>query len=344
MIAIEELPASAEISPEAPGPRIIANSVMWQSAEWSQAIDNVLTEDEIASRDPRPSSFRTAWRLFRRRREADVVVVQGPASFFYGLFDRLIPWGRRPWVVREVFLPEANPASISWRLKRAVRRFAYRRMAGMAVCARSEQRTCAEYFRLPEERFRFVPFHTNILKPRHEPEGLYGFAAGRSERDYRTFFEAVRNLAYRFMVVADRASITGCEIPANVELHCDVPREKYLSLLRNAAFVVVPLHQRIRSLGQVVVLEAYAYGKPVVVTRTRGIVDYVQDGRTGLLCDAYDPEDMRRAITALIDDPDRRQACGRNALALVEQEYTFDAFVRHSLEFVHAIAAEQGKA
>ena len=246
-------------------------------------------------------------------------------------------------MVREVFLPEANPASKSWLLKRAVRRFAYRRMAAMAVCARSEQRTCAEYFRLPEERFYFVPFHTNVLKPRIEPEGLYGFAAGRSERDYRTFFDAVRGLDHRFVVVADRASIDGCEIPENVELHCDVPRETYLALLRKAAFVVVPLHQRIRSLGQVVVLEAYACGKPVVVTRTPGIVDYVQHGRTGRLCNAYDPDDMRRSIAELIADPERRQAWGRNARAIVEREYTLDAFVRHSLKFVDAAVAESNE-
>jgi glycosyltransferase involved in cell wall biosynthesis len=313
--------------------QILTNSTMLQAEAWSKAIYNVLTDDEICHRQPAPAEWNIAWRLFRRRREADVVLAQGPAAFFYGLLDRLMPWNRRPWMAREVFIPEPNPASFSWRLKRAARRFAFRRMAAMDVAARDERRTCADYFALPEDRFQFVPFHTNVCQPCYCPESLYGLAAGRSGRDYKTFFQAVRDLDYRFVVVAPRADIVACEVPGNVELHCDISREQYLSLLHRAAFVVVPLHTLVRSTGQVVVLEAYAYGKPVVATRTLGVVDYVRDSETGLLCAAYDPQGMRQAIQMMIEMPEKRTTWGRAALEWVRQDFTFEAYAQRLFEF-----------
>ena len=301
---------------------------MLQSEAWTAAICNVLTEDEICARKPAPADWQIAWRLFRRRRAADVVLVQGPAAFFYGLLDRIVPWNRRPWISREVFIPEPNPASPYWQLKRAARRFAFRRVAAMDVAARGERETCADYFALPENRFHFVPFHTNVREPCYCPESCYGLAAGRSGRDYGTFFDAVRGLDYRFAVVAPRADVAGCEVPANVELHCDIPRDEYLSLLQRAAFVVVPLHPRASSTGQVVVLEAYAYGKPVVATRALGVVDYVREGQTGLFCTAYNAQDMRRAIRAMIESPETRTAWGLAALEWVRQEFTFEAYTQ----------------
>jgi glycosyltransferase involved in cell wall biosynthesis len=309
---------------------------MWQSEAWTKAICNVLTDDEIFSRRPPPAEWKIAWRLFRRRSDADVVLVQGPAAFFYGLLDRLVPWRRRPWMAREVFIPEPNLASPVWRLKRAARRFVFRRMKVMDVAARGERKTCAEYFALPEDRFRFVPFHTNVRQPRYCDESLYGLAAGRSGRDYRTLFDAVRGLDYRFVVVATRADVAGCDVPGNVELHCDVPRDEYLKLLERAAFVVVPLHPQARSTGQVVVLEAYAYGKPVVATRTLGVVDYVRQCETGLFCESHDAQDMRRAILTMIESPDERAAWGRAALDWVRQEFTFDAYVQRLFELLAA--------
>ena len=307
---------------------------MWQSERWTAAICNVLTEDEIFERKTPPADWKIAWRLFRRRRTADVVLVQGPAAFFYGLLDRIVPWTRRPWMAREVFIPEPNPASPYWRLKRAARRFAFRCMAAMDVGAKGERQTCADYFALPEDRFHFVPFHTNVRQPCYHAALPYGLAAGRSGRDYGTFFDAIRELDYRFLVVAPRADVEGCDIPANVELHCDISRDDYLRLLQSAAFVVVPLHSQARSTGQVVVLEAYACGKPVVATRTLGVVDYVREGRTGLLCAAHDAQDMRRAIVAAIESPEQRTAWGRTALAWVLEDFTFEAYSQRLLKFL----------
>ncbi len=251
----------------------------------------------------------------------------GGAAFYYCLLARVLRCEKPAQVVHEFFLPEPAPKSLAWLLKRQLRRFAFYRAAAIIVYAEGERQLCADYLDLPLSRFHFVPFHTCVLDPHLEPAAAYGFAAGRSGRDYGTFFEAVRGLDYRFVVVADKPSVADFDIPANVELHCDIPRDEYLALLKKSAFVVVPLHRRHCSTGQVVILEAYALGKPVVATRALGTVDYVEDGETGHLTDPYDPAGMSSVIQRLIADGAERDRLGRNALGRVQTDYTFSVHV-----------------
>jgi len=311
---------------------IVTNSTMWQSETWNRCVVNVLTEDEEHWRAPYPSSLATAWRLWRRRNEGQVVApMGGGAAFYYCLLARLRGCRKPAQVLHEFFLPEPAPRSVGWLLKRQLRRWAFSRAAAIVVYAEGERRLCAEYLRLRPERFHFVPFHTNILDPHFEPEAAYGFAAGRSGRDYQTFFTAVRAIDFPFVVVADRASITGLDVPPNVELRCDIPREEYIALLRRAAFVVVPLHPRHSSTGQVVILEGYSFGKPVVATETIGTFDYVRDGETGQVCKPYDTLAMQAAIQQLVARPADRERMGRCAVELVQKEYTFAVHVQRLL-------------
>lgn len=321
------------------GLRIVANSTMWQSQAWTEALVNVLSEDELDRRRKMPGDVRIAWRLLRRRHHGHVVSSSGGGvAFYYALLSRVLHCRKPPHVVREFFLPEPRPTSFLWRAKRFLRRYAFSKTALIIVYSDAERKLCAEYLALPESRFRTVLFHTNIVAPCFEPGADYGFAAGRSERDYATFFDAIREIDYRFVVVSDKASVAGMKIPGNVELHCDVPREKYLSLLRNAAFVVVPLHQRQRSTGQVVILEGNALGKPVVATRVVGTLDYLRDGETGFFCEPYDAADMRLAVNRLIADPAERERLGHNALELVERDHTFEVHVSRMLDAFRSAA------
>jgi phosphatidyl-myo-inositol dimannoside synthase len=58
----------------------------------------------------------------------------------------------------------------------------------------------------------------------------------------------------------------------------------------------------------IVFLEAGAHGKPVIGGRAGGAVEAVDDGSTGILVDGNQVEDIRRAVSLLLDDP---QMAGR---------------------------------
>jgi glycosyltransferase involved in cell wall biosynthesis len=73
------------------------------------------------------------------------------------------------------------------------------------------------------------------------------------------------------------------------------------------------------------VLEALASGAPVVATTAGGIASAIDDGRSGLLVAERDPKALASAIGALLADPDRRAALGREGRAAAETRFGWDA-------------------
>jgi glycosyltransferase involved in cell wall biosynthesis len=63
-----------------------------------------------------------------------------------------------------------------------------------------------------------------------------------------------------------------------------------------------------------VVLEAYAFGVPVIATCLGGTPEIVDDGETGLLFDPRVPGELAHTIGMLAADPSRTTAMGEKAL------------------------------
>jgi glycosyltransferase involved in cell wall biosynthesis len=66
------------------------------------------------------------------------------------------------------------------------------------------------------------------------------------------------------------------------------------------------------------VLEAFAAGLPVISTPAGDIGSMVQDGRTGILVPAEDPDAMAAAAASLLRRPDHALSIARRARAMVE--------------------------
>lgn len=63
----------------------------------------------------------------------------------------------------------------------------------------------------------------------------------------------------------------------------------------------------------IALLEAMAYGRPIVATPVGGIPEAINDGVNGLLCEPRDPECLARKVCALIENPGLRSKLGRAA-------------------------------
>jgi glycosyltransferase involved in cell wall biosynthesis len=71
----------------------------------------------------------------------------------------------------------------------------------------------------------------------------------------------------------------------------------------------------------VALIEALAAGVPVVATRLSGVPELVRDGETGLLAEPGSVADLRRALRALLADPDGARARAEAGRRLVESEF-----------------------
>lgn len=76
------------------------------------------------------------------------------------------------------------------------------------------------------------------------------------------------------------------------------------------------------------VLEAMAYGKPVVATRVGDIPDGIEDGVNGRLVPPQDSRGLANALSELLDDPYRLEAMGANARRQVVTRFSDRAMVR----------------
>lgn len=74
----------------------------------------------------------------------------------------------------------------------------------------------------------------------------------------------------------------------------------------------------------IVFLEAGACGRAVVGGRSGGVVEAVDDGRTGLLVDPEDPDDLARALLVLLEDPAAARAMGAAGRRRVERSFTWE--------------------
>lgn len=103
-------------------------------------------------------------------------------------------------------------------------------------------------------------------------------------------------------------------------------------LFRSAAVVVVPVKNVPQPSGQSVTLQASACGRPVVLTRTRGLWDdRLRDGEQISFVPPGDADALAHAVDALLAAPDRAAALGRAARAHVEATATVDAYAERLL-------------
>jgi glycosyltransferase involved in cell wall biosynthesis len=75
------------------------------------------------------------------------------------------------------------------------------------------------------------------------------------------------------------------------------------------------------------VLEAMATAVPVISTRHAGIIDVVEEGVRGYLCDEHDVAAMAADMVRLIDDPERARSMGRAGRAYVEAHHRVEVQV-----------------
>ena len=83
-----------------------------------------------------------------------------------------------------------------------------------------------------------------------------------------------------------------------------------------------------------VLIEAMAYGRPVVATTVGSIRDLIRDGETGWVVEPDDPRALASAIERVLTDQERTMAIVRRARQLVEAEFTTTAATKKMLQLM----------
>lgn len=89
------------------------------------------------------------------------------------------------------------------------------------------------------------------------------------------------------------------------------------------------------------VLEAMAYGKAIVTTRTGGIPKLIEDGISGYLCEPGNVKEMTEGLLKLIRRPEKIQEFGKKARAKAINCYSFEEHLKKLLALYQSVAGRE---
>ena len=90
-------------------------------------------------------------------------------------------------------------------------------------------------------------------------------------------------------------------------------------LYRQASLIVLPLKDTTHAGGINSLLEAMSMARPVVVSGSRGVIDYVAHNETAYVTEPGDSAGLAQAIEHLLRYPDEAHQLGKNARAFVQE-------------------------
>lgn len=180
--------------------------------------------------------------------------------------------------------------------------------------------------------FVFDKVDQNFFKPRSTSEEDFILSVGQEQRDYQTLISAVAGTGIRVVVVA---SSPWSRFPVDITEKTNIRLIKNLSYseLRNlydkARIVVIPLFENNYGAGLNASLEAMAMAKPLIITKTEGVSDYLAHGETGFYVSSGNVAELKDGLCTLWENPGTRKRIGSNARQAVQQYMNIDLYVEN---------------
>ncbi|MDR7554844.1 MAG: glycosyltransferase family 4 protein [Armatimonadota bacterium] len=192
-------------------------------------------------------------------------------------------------------------------------------------------------FGMDVRRVRHIPNFVDVdaFSPRYGPSDGYVVYVGRVtfDKGVGVLVQAMADLPQLMAYVVGDGDARGplqeqCARKGirNVRFLGPRPHRELPALVGGAAVVVLP--SLLYDNCPLVVLEAFAMGKPVIGSRLGGIPELIADGDDGMLVAAGDPAALRDAIAWLMARPQTIEAMGRNGRAKVERLYGPDTHLQ----------------
>ena len=150
----------------------------------------------------------------------------------------------------------------------------------------------------------------------------------------RAFAEVVRNTPHAHLALAGDGRLMG-EMRALAgalgltNAHFLGWRGDIASLMADVDVLAVP--SRWEGFG-LVVLQAMALERPVVASRVSALPEIVEQDRTGRLVPPDDPASLARALSEVLQSPDRAAAMGRGGRSRLEREFTLERMASHTAQ------------
>lgn len=283
-----------------------------------------------------------AFKVFSRTNAYDVILSHGAQSGIVLSFMRsLVGKKHPPHIIIDVgcFNGARNNA-----LEILPITFAGRSLSGIIYHGTVQRGYYQKHFLFLLDKTQFIHFgvDTEFFSPLQSKEENYIVAFGYQKRDYKTLCKAwqrlqPRDLKLNIIGVNNPRSFGVGRLPHGVMVTKRMSIDKLKQVVSRAKFVVIPLPYYNYSYGQMSLLQSMSMGKAVVVTKTPGTIDYVNDGSDALFVEPYNVEDMLGKMEFLLEHPQRAREIGREARKTTLQRFNERIMAEKIYEFIRGI-------
>jgi glycosyltransferase involved in cell wall biosynthesis len=129
-----------------------------------------------------------------------------------------------------------------------------------------------------KEKFKFIMLGEGCpVESENKPVERYFFSGGKSNREFSSLIEAFGQVNEKLIICTDQQSLKNKENPSLIEIYFNKPREDFYRYIENSFAVIIAVENPEISSGQLVLLHALRYGKPVIVTEGPCMQDYILD-------------------------------------------------------------------
>ena len=190
------------------------------------------------------------------------------------------------------------------------------------VCATtSDIEKYSSKFNIPREKLPFIRWgvkdHAKDYQCFGNDDGeKYIFSAGKSNRDWEFVFETFGHSKYNAVIIGAEPNYKNRF--GNMKVMPNISDTEYYDALANSYCVVLSLKDATVAAGQITLIQAMQFGKPIVVTRAEGLTnDYVVQGENGLIIEK-DKQAVLNAVELLYKDTDLYKKLSSNARKIYE--------------------------
>ncbi|MBW4596542.1 MAG: glycosyltransferase family 4 protein [Brasilonema angustatum HA4187-MV1] len=207
------------------------------------------------------------------------------------------------------------------------------------ACSQRQVTFLRDYLNLPASRVHFVWEQTDLkfFAPKSaSPKKSRPMIAsvGLEQRDYRSLAAATANLDVDVKIsgFSNDALLLKRAFPE--ELPRNMSRRFYewpdlVQLYRDADIIVVSIFENGYAAGIQALMEAMACRRPVIVTRTQGLDQYIAETDAVIMVKPENVEDLKQAITYLLNNPQEADALAERGYRLALSRHDSDQYVNY---------------
>jgi alpha-maltose-1-phosphate synthase len=260
-----------------------------------------------------------------------VHLMVGPGEIWLSVLAILL---RKIPVVSTMVIPVPNVGDT---LPKSISITGYRLLAAgsdvIIVNGQDQVNQVKKIYRFPESRLFYVPLCPRLTSVKwsrdtyeEKPDTILFFGRADPHKGLEYLIQAqplITNIVpgARFIIVAHGDYLKQClnliEDDRKFEIHDEFVNNDQASMFFQKSSLVVLPYLSASTSG--VLLTAYGFGKPVVITQVGSLPEYVQDGITGLIVPPADKVQLAAAISRLLKDDTLRHRMGLEAKSWLSQ-------------------------